>query len=125
MFSATCIGNLTRDPDTKFLDSGMTITTFSVACRKNAEETDFFDFVAFKKQAELISKYCFKGSKVGIVCHPTQNRWTDADGNQRSKVSFIVDMIEFLGKPVIKEEVIADNPIVTESIKHEEPAVPF
>lgn len=104
MFTGTCIGNLTRDPELSYTASGTAIAKFGIAVRRTKEVTDFFDFTAFNQQAELISQHCKKGSKLAVVCRPQLDRW-EREGQKHSKIQFIVDNFEFLGgsKPGDKE----------------------
>ena len=93
------IGNLTRDPETKTISSGMLIVNFTIAVnriKKDAKEVDFFDITVFGKLAENCDKYLAKGKKVCIDGNLKQDRWTDPNGNNRSKISIIANNVQFL-----------------------------
>ena len=68
MNKAIIIGRLTRDPEMRTTTSGINSTTFTVAVSRNyanqtgERDTDFINCVAWRKQAENISKYCTKGT---------------------------------------------------------------
>jgi single-strand DNA-binding protein len=71
---ALLYGNITRDPETKALPSGMTVVTFSIATNRTykdkngakQEAVDYHNIVAFGKQAEVIAQYLRKGSALFI-----------------------------------------------------------
>lgn len=96
-------GNLTRDAELRTTSGGMAILSLSVAVndRKknpNGEWEDypnFIDCTVFGRRAEAIQNYLTKGTKVCIQGKLKQERWEDKDGNNRSKVSVIVQEIEF------------------------------
>lgn len=95
-------GNLTRDPEIKYTNTGTPRVTFSVAVNKSfkrsgewVDEVSYFDFVAWGKVGENISNYLHKGSPVRIVSESKQNRW-EQEGRTRTSVSFVVKDITFL-----------------------------
>jgi single-strand DNA-binding protein len=93
------IGNLTRDPEAKTISSGMLIVNFPIAVdriKKDAKEVDFFDVTVFGKLAENCNKYLTKGKKVCIDGNLRQDRWTDPDGNKKSKIGIIANNVQFL-----------------------------
>ena len=93
------IGNLTKDPETKTSSSDVLIVNFSIAVdriKKDAKEVDFFDVTVFGKLAEICNKYLTKGKKVCVDGNLRQDRWTDSDGNNKSKISIIANNVQFL-----------------------------
>lgn len=97
------IGRLTKDPELRTTNSGLAVSSFSVAVNrtfKNKEgnyDADFFNVSVFGKQAANVSKYCFKGNLIGIEGR-LQNRSYDAqDGSKRYATDVIADRVEFLG----------------------------
>lgn len=101
-----CIsGNLTRDPELKALPSGTSVLELGVAVNdrrknKDGEWEDYPNFVdcsLFGKRAESLSKYLSKGSKVAIEGKLHYSSW-EKDGVKRSKLSVIVDEVEFLSR---------------------------
>lgn len=97
-------GNLTRDPELRSTPSGTPVLAFSVAVndrRKNPssgeweEVPNYIDCSMFGSRAEGLSKYLYKGSKVGIDGKLRWSQW-ERDGQKRSKVDVIVDNIELL-----------------------------
>ena len=101
-----CIsGNLTRDPELKALPSGTSVLELGVAVndrRKNAngeweDVPNFVDCSLFGKRAESLSKYLGKGQKVTIAGKLHYSSW-EKDGQRRSKLTVIVDEVEFMSR---------------------------
>ena len=95
------MGRLTADPELKATPSGVMVSKFTLAVPrsyvKQGEErqTDFVNCVAFRSQAEFISKYFSKGSLVVIVGELQSRSWEDSDGNKRSATDVIVNEVHF------------------------------
>jgi len=96
-------GNLTRDPEVKFAQSGTAICGISLAVndrRKNGDNwedvTSFVDCTLFGRTAELCGEYCKKGSNILVEGKIRQEHW-EKDGVKRSKLAVIVDQLQFLG----------------------------
>jgi single-strand DNA-binding protein len=121
MFSGVCVGNLVRDVELQYAASGTAVAKFSLASRRNRNETDFFEFTAFDKAAELIAEYCKKGSRLSVACKAQLDKWEDKEGNKRSKVCFIVTDFELGGG---KKETPTESNNKDESAE-DKPAVPF
>ncbi len=98
-------GNLTRDPETRFLPSGMAVTSFSIAVNRRyksnnevKEEVSFFDVSVFGKTGENCAEYLSKGRPVLVEGRLRQRSW-EADGVKRSKIEVVADNVQFLGSP--------------------------
>lgn len=95
------IGNLTRDPETRTTQSGVTVCNFSIAVNRRMrsdgqQDADFFNIVAWRQLGELCAKYLAKGKKCA-VCGSIQTRTYEAqDGSKRSAFDIIADEVEFL-----------------------------
>ncbi len=96
-------GRLTKDPELRTTNSGLAVASFSIAVNrtfKNKEgnyDADFFNVSVFGKQAENVSKYCFKGSQVGVEGRLQARSYEAQDGTKRYVTDIIADHIEFLG----------------------------
>jgi len=106
------IGNLTRDPELKQLDSGSSVVSFSLALNRKykdskteeqREETVFIGCVAWNKTAELINEYLQKGSGCLVEGRLTQETYEDKEGKKVSKTKVIVNNVQFLTKPKTEE----------------------
>ena len=99
-------GNLTRDPELRQTQGGMSILRFGVAVndrRKNQQTNEwedypnFIDCTLFGKRAESLDGYLSKGAKVAIEGKLRWSQW-EHDGQKRSKIEVIVDEIEFMSR---------------------------
>ena len=98
------IGNLGKDPEMKYTPSGMPVTTFSVAVRRNwrtpegenREETEWFRVVAWQKLAETCNEYLRKGSKVYIEGRLQTRKWTDQQGQERTMTEVVANEMVML-----------------------------
>lgn len=102
MNQVNLLGNLTKDLELRATSTGTSITSFNLAVRRDKDNTDFIPCSAFGKTAELLNKYCSKGSKLAISGTLRQSSYTDKEGNKRSNMSVLVNSIEMLDKK--KEE---------------------
>lgn len=98
------IGNMTDDPRITELSEGRKTATFNLALNRIKEGADFPRFVAWDKRAEVIEKYCHKGSKVSVTGHIHTDSY-EKDGRKIYTTDVVVDRIEFLDrKPKTEEE---------------------
>lgn len=100
------VGNLTRDPEMRFLPSQMAVVEFGLAINhryktangENREEVCFIDCSAFGKQAETINQYCQKGKQILVEGRLKYETWEDKQGGgKRSKHKIVIDSFQFLG----------------------------
>lgn len=100
-------GNLTRDPELRFLPKGTAIAAFGVAVNRKwtndagekQEEVTFLDVDAWGKTAETIAQWFRKGSPILITGRLKQETWDDKQtGQKRSKVKIVLDRFEFCGE---------------------------
>ena len=100
------LGNITNDLELRATSTGTSIVSFSLAVRRDKDNTDFIPCSAFGKTAELLKKYCSKGSKLAVSGSLRQNSYTDKEGNKRSSLNVLVNTIQLLDKK--KEESKSD-----------------
>ena len=97
----TITGRMTRDPELRTTQSGISVTSFSIANQRNYKnnsgerETDFFDVVAWRNTAEFVTKYFSKGSLVTVDGRLESRKFTDKQGNERKTVEIIADNVFF------------------------------
>ena len=103
MNAVQLVGNITRDPEYKTLQSGTTWCGFTMACRrkfKNQQtgqyEADFINCVAWRERADFIHKYFAKGSKIGITGSITTRSYDGQDGQKHFKTEVTVESVEFV-----------------------------
>jgi single-strand DNA-binding protein len=99
------IGNLGRDPETRFTNSGSSVTTFSVATKDSfadksgarQERTDWHNITVWGKQGENCAQYLKKGSPVYIEGRISYREYEAKDGSGKRKATDIVAMrVQFL-----------------------------
>ena len=96
------MGRLVRDPELRTTQSGIPVTSFTLAVdrdfksRDNGEKsTDFIDVVAWRQTAEFVCKYFTKG-RMAIAEGRLQIReWKDRDGNNRRTAEVVADNVYF------------------------------
>ena len=104
MAQATIIGNLTKNIELRYTVSGTAIGNtaiastykFNAANGEKREETCFMDITFMGKSAEIANQYLSKGSRIFIEGRLKFDRWTDNNGQNRSKHSVIVDKMIML-----------------------------
>ncbi|MBU1261630.1 single-stranded DNA-binding protein [bacterium] len=105
---AIIMGNLTRDPELRYIPSGTAVANFTVAINRTykdssgetREETSFLPVVVWGKQAENCNQYLKKGKPVFIDGDLRQRSWEDKEGQKRSIVEIHAFSVQFLyGKP--------------------------
>lgn len=95
MNSVNLIGNLGNDPELRYTQSNKPVCSISLAVQGYNNKTIWVDIVAWNKQAETISKYFRKGSKIGISGRIEINEFTGREGNKRSKLEVVVNDFTF------------------------------
>ena len=81
-------GRLVRDPEMRRTQSGVAVTTITVAVDRAysgdvEKQADFFDCVFWRQGAEFVSKYFTKGKEIIVTGEMQSRKWTDKDGNNR------------------------------------------
>ncbi len=95
------MGRLTRDPELRRTQSGIAVTSFSLAVDRDfktqsgEKETDFIDVVAWRATAEFVAKYFAKGRMAVVEGRLQMRDWTDKDGNKRRNAEVLADNIYF------------------------------
>ena len=107
MNKVVLIGNLTRDIELRYTQSGYCVGNSGIAVTrkfKNAkgemvEETCFIDVKFFGRIAEVANQYLHKGSKLAVEGRLKLEQWQDQSGQNRSKHVVEVESLEMLGSP--------------------------
>lgn len=107
MNKVVLIGNLTRDIELRYTQSGYCVGNSGIAVTrkfKNAqgeaiEETCFIDLKFFGRTAEVANQYLRKGSKLAVEGRLKLEQWQDQSGQNRSKHVVEVESLEMLGSP--------------------------
>lgn len=112
------MGNLTRDPEYKQLNSGQAVCRFGVASNRQfknkqtgtmVQEVCFVDVDVWGPQAESCNQYLQKGRAVLVEGRLKLDSWQDNDGNKRSKHSIVADRVTFLGSGAQADDTVAED----------------
>ena len=105
MNKAILIGNLTRDPEVRTTNSGVSVCTFTIAINRRVanqqgvREADFINIVAWRQLAELCGRYLAKGRKVAVVGSIQTRSYDAQDGSKRYVTEVVADEVEFISTP--------------------------
>jgi single-strand DNA-binding protein len=99
------IGNLGRDPETRYTPSGKAVARFSLATGEvwndaegnRQERTEWHNIVVWGKQAETCGQYLAKGRQVFIEGSIRNRTYDDKDGNRRYITEVVAQRVQFLG----------------------------
>ena len=97
------VGRLTRDPEVRSTSAGFATANFTVAVSRNFKnkdgnyDADFLPCVAFRSQADFVSKYFKKGSLIGVEGRVQTRNYDAQDGTKRYVTEVVVENIEFVG----------------------------
>ena len=99
------VGNLTRDPEIRYVQSGSAVTKFALAVNrrsKSGDETTFVDIVAWDngnyKLAETCNTYLKKGMSVLVEGRLAIRSYDDKDGNKRKATEVVIDTMQMLDR---------------------------
>jgi single-strand DNA-binding protein len=100
------MGNLTRDPELRYLPNGTAVAkigmavnrTYKLESGEKKEEVTFLDIEAWRQSAENIAKYCKKGSAILCEGRLKQEVWVDKQTQEkRSRLIIVCDNFQFVG----------------------------
>jgi len=102
MNKITLIGNLTRDPEMRTTNSGVSVCTFTIAVNRrfagqNGErQTDYFRINAWRALADNCQKFLAKGRKVAVIGELQARTYQGKDGTTQMSLDVSADEVEFL-----------------------------
>src|SRR5215213_11744487 len=99
------IGNLGRDPETRYMPDGGAITNISIATTdtwkdkagEKQEKTEWHRIAFFGRLAEIAGEYLKKGSQVYIEGRIRTRKWQDKEGQDRYSTEIVADSMQMLG----------------------------
>lgn len=112
------IGNLTRDPELRYVPSGSAVTSFTIAVNRvyklqtgeKKEEVSFVRVVVWARLAEVCNEYLKKGNPVFVEGRLQTRSWDGQDGQKRSTLEVIATNIQFLKSGVGRDKDVPDAP---------------
>lgn len=118
------LGNVGRDPDVRYLDSGIAVATFSLATSDRAytlangthvpERTEWHNLVLWKGLAETAEKYVHKGDKLYVEGKIRTRSYDDQAGVKRYVTEIFVDNMEMLTPKTAASAIQPAQPLATQ-----------
>ena len=101
MHKLTIIGNLTRDPESRTVNSGKNVCSFTVAVNRKRKvdgqpDADFFRVSAWGVMGENCQKFLAKGRKVAVVGSVSVQTYQGQDGQTKASLEVFAEEVEFL-----------------------------
>ena len=130
------MGRLVADPELRTTQSGTNVCSFRIACDRNfarqgeQRQADFIDIVAWRQQAEFVSKYFQKGSMIAIEGSLQTRQYQDKNGNNRTATEVLASQVSFCGgksaeKPAVRDfDQQTENHVREANIVHSAPQKP-
>lgn len=135
------IGNLTREPELRYIPSGQAVASFSIAVNRaftdkagqKQQEVSFIRVVAWGRRAEVCGQFLSKGSPVFVEGRLQSRSWQTQDGQKRSTIEVVANSVQFLGRgksdqaQTTAEGVVEEGQAETQSLPPQEDGgdVPF
>ena len=97
------MGRLVADPELRTTTQGNSVCSFRIACDRSyvqqgqERQADFIDIVAWRQQADFVSKYFQKGSLIAIDGSLQTRQYQDKQGSKRTAVEVVANNISFAG----------------------------
>lgn len=96
MNTITVTGNVGKDPELRYTQSGKAVAKFTVADTRGKgddKQTTWHNIVCFDEQAENVCEQVKKGSRVLVIGRLNKDKYQDKEGNQRESVDIVADEI--------------------------------
>lgn len=109
------IGRLTRDPEVRQTETGVTVAKFTLAVdrafknEQGEKEADFINVVVWRKQAENVGKYVKQGSQISLEGKIQTRSYEGEDGKKHYVTEVVADNVEFLSTKKGQETTIQGN----------------
>ncbi len=100
---AVIMGRLTADPELRTTNTGLSVTSFTVAVDRSfvkageQRQADFINVVAWRGTADFVTRYFHKGSMIAVQGSIQTRSYEDKQGNKRTAVEIVADNVSFCG----------------------------
>ena len=100
------VGNLGKDPETRYMPSGKAVTNFSIATSESwkdkqtgeqKEQTEWHNIVMYDRLAEIAAEYLRKGSQVYVEGRIRTRKWQDKEGRDRYTTEIVASEMQMMG----------------------------
>ncbi|AKS69269.1 single-stranded DNA-binding protein [Staphylococcus schleiferi] len=130
------VGRLTKDPELRTTQSGVEVATFTLAVNRNfkskngEQQADFINCVVFRKQAENVNNFLFKGSLAGVDGRLQSRSYENQEGRRVFVTEVVCDSVQFIepknnGQSKQQQGQAQDNPFENASIDDDLEDLPF
>lgn len=119
------MGRLVHDPELRTTTQGTNVCTFRIACERSytpkgqQRQADFVDIVAWRQQADFVSKYFQKGSMIAVEGSLQTRNYQGKQGNKRTAVEVVANNISFAGAKTADKPAARDFDQQTQNYTHE------
>lgn len=97
---AIIVGRITKDPDLRKTQSGVSVVSFTIACNRRVQsqgqDADFINCVAWNKTADFMTQYVKKGALLGVEGRIQTRNYDDKDGKRVYITEVVADSVQFL-----------------------------
>ena len=116
-------GRLTKDPEIRRTNTGKAVCSFTIACDRDKEHTDFIDCVAWEGTGESIARFFAKGRAIIVMGRLQIRDWTDKNGARRKAAEILVREFDFADSKPKEETQPAQD--FTDPAQVDEDFIPF
>ncbi|MEO8463866.1 MAG: single-stranded DNA-binding protein [Gammaproteobacteria bacterium] len=125
------VGNLGKDPETRYMPSGSAVTNLTLATSESwkdkqtgdqQERTEWHKIAMFGRLAEIAAEYLRKGSQVYIEGKLRTRKWQDKEGKDRYTTEIVADEMQMLGSKGGGAGAGANAPAAASASARERPA---
>ena len=113
--SVVLMGRLTAEPELRSTTSGISITRFTIAVNRYSKDgedkADFINITAWRKTAEIVSKYFRKGSMIAVQGSIQTDTYTDREGNKRYSFQIVANNVSFCGSKAETYQTENETPV--------------
>ncbi len=101
--SVIIMGRLTADPELRTTQSGLSVTSFTVAVDRryqkqgDEKQTDFINCTAWRTTADFVTRYFTKGQMIALQGSIQTRNYEDKNGNKRTAVEVLAENVSFCG----------------------------
>ena len=100
------VGNLGKDPETRYMPSGSAVTNLTLATSESwkdkqtgeqQDRTEWHKIAMFGRLAEIAAEYLRKGSQIYVEGKLRTRKWQDKEGKDRYTTEIVADEMQMLG----------------------------
>lgn len=127
------LGNVGKDPETRYLPNGEAVTNLSIATTESwkdksgekKEQTEWHRVSLFKRLAEIAAEYVKKGNPVYIEGRIQTRKWQDKEGQDRYSTEIVADKIQLLGGRQSETPDVPRKPAKSGTVAEMDDNIPF